>query len=63
MNAKIRRFLVEEDGITALEYGILAALAATAIAAVFGTRLSNFFKALFDTLDTKAGVTSSTTTS
>lgn len=61
MNAKIRRFLVEEDGITALEYGILAALAATAIASVFGTRLANFFKALFDTLDSKAGVTSTTT--
>ncbi|AHX14989.1 pilin [Dyella jiangningensis] len=58
MNSKIRNFLVDEDGITALEYGILAALVAAALVAVFGDRLQKFFTAVFNLLDTKAGVTS-----
>lgn len=58
MNTFIRNFLKEEDGITTLEYGILAAIVAAAIVAVFGTRLQNFFTAIFNTLDSKAGVTS-----
>lgn len=37
MKTSIRTFLKEEDGITALEYGVLAALVATIIVAVFGT--------------------------
>lgn len=37
MNTSIRKFLAEEDGITALEYGVLAALVALVVAAVFGT--------------------------
>ena len=37
MNAFIRKFLAEEDGITAMEYGILAALVAVILVAVFGT--------------------------
>ncbi|MCT7061956.1 Flp family type IVb pilin, partial [Salmonella enterica subsp. enterica serovar Oranienburg] len=32
----IRKFLAEEDGITAIEYGILAALVAAAVVAAFG---------------------------
>lgn len=36
MKTSIRTFLKEEDGITALEYGVLAALVATIIVAVFG---------------------------
>ncbi|PXV55331.1 pilus assembly protein Flp/PilA [Dyella jiangningensis] len=36
MNTMIRKFLAEEDGITAIEYGILAALVAAAVVAVFG---------------------------
>ncbi|WP_329742416.1 Flp family type IVb pilin [Dyella sp. A6] len=37
MKTSIHAFLAEEDGITALEYGVLAALVATIIVAVFGT--------------------------
>ena len=36
MNTMIRKFLNEEDGITAIEYGILAAVVAAAIIAIFG---------------------------
>ena len=36
MNTMIRKFLVEEDGITAIEYGILAAIVCAAIVAIFG---------------------------
>ena len=36
MNTMIRKFLAEEDGITGIEYGILAALVAAAVVAVFG---------------------------
>ena len=36
MNTMIRKFIVEEDGITAIEYGILAAVVAAGIIAVFG---------------------------
>jgi pilus assembly protein Flp/PilA len=35
MNASIRNFLIEEDGITALEYGILACIVAAALVSVF----------------------------
>jgi pilus assembly protein Flp/PilA len=59
MNTSIRKFLAEEDGITALEYGILAAIVAAAILAVFGGRLEKFFTAVFGKLDTAADVDSS----
>jgi len=36
MNTSIHKFLAEEDGITALEYGILAALVAVILVAVIG---------------------------
>jgi pilus assembly protein Flp/PilA len=35
MNTMIRKFLAEEDGITAIEYGVLAAIVAAAIVAAF----------------------------
>lgn len=57
MNASIRKFLVEEDGITAIEYGILAAIVAAAIVAAFQTPLANLFSALFDKMKTAAGIT------
>jgi pilus assembly protein Flp/PilA len=55
MNTSIRRFLKEEDGITALEYGILAAIVAAAIVLVFKARLGSFFGQIFDALDSAAG--------
>ncbi|MGC1547204.1 MAG: Flp family type IVb pilin [Rhodanobacter sp.] len=51
MNTSIRKFLAEEDGITALEYGILAAIVAAAIVAVFGTDISALYTSIFSTLD------------
>lgn len=47
MNAKIRRFFAEEDGVTALEYGLLAAVVAGALVVVAGPALRDFFTALF----------------
>lgn len=36
MKAQIIKFLKEEDGITALEYGILASIVVAAIVLIFG---------------------------
>lgn len=58
MNKSIRGFLREEDGITALEYSILAALVAAALVAAFSTPLQDLFKDLMakirDAADTPA---------
>ena len=43
----IKRFLKEEDGVTAIEYGLIAALIAVVIivgAAAVGTSLNNIFQ-------------------
>lgn len=59
MNTQIRKFLAEEDGITALEYGILAAIVAAAIVAAFKTPLATLFNKIFGNLTNAAdGVTS-----
>ena len=47
MNA-IRKFLREEDGVTALEYGLLAAVVAGALIVVAGPKLNTFFTTIFD---------------
>jgi pilus assembly protein Flp/PilA len=46
----IRKFLKEEDGVTALEYGLLAAVVAGALVLVAGPALKTFFTDLFDKL-------------
>ena len=54
-----RDFLREEDGVTAIEYGLLAALIAVAItvgANLLGQRLNNLFTAIADCLSTPAAV-------
>jgi pilus assembly protein Flp/PilA len=43
MNASIRNFLNEEDGISALEYGILACIVAAALVAVFLPNLKTLY--------------------
>lgn len=43
MNTRIRDFLHEEDGITALEYGILAAVVASLLIAGFKTGIGEVF--------------------
>lgn len=56
MNALIqgaRDFLREEDGVTAIEYGLLAALVGVAIitaAALLGTKISTLFTAIANKL-------------
>jgi pilus assembly protein Flp/PilA len=47
----IVRFFKDEEGVTAIEYGLLAALIALALvvgAAALGTNLGNFFQAIAD---------------
>lgn len=49
----LRRLATEEDGVTAIEYGLLAALVGVAIitaSALLGTKLSGLFTALADKL-------------
>jgi pilus assembly protein Flp/PilA len=47
MNTSIRNFLKEEDGITALEYGILAALVAAALGFAFYPAIKTLYADLF----------------
>ena len=49
MNAQLRRFFREEDGVTALEYGLLAAVVAGLI--IFFAR--DGLKTVFETVLTK----------
>ncbi len=54
----IRDFAREEDGVTAIEYGLLAALVAVAIitgATLLGTNLNALFNALGVRMGTAAG--------
>lgn len=55
MNA-IRKFLKEEDGVTALEYGLLAAIVATVLAASFKGPLEDFFSEMFEKLKRVASI-------
>lgn len=48
--ASAKKFLHEEDGVTALEYGLLAAVVAGALVVVAGPALQTFFTDLFDKL-------------
>lgn len=48
--ASAKKFLHEEDGVTALEYGLLAAVVAAALVAVAGPALKSFFTDLFNKL-------------
>lgn len=50
MNASIKKFLKEEDGVTALEYGLLAAVIAGILVAVGNDQIRDFFETLFSTL-------------
>jgi len=54
MNASIRKFLKEEDGVTALEYGLLAAVVAAILIGVARDELTDFFTTLFQKLNTIA---------
>ena len=52
-----RNFVREEDGVTAIEYGLLAALIAVAItvgANLLGQRLNNLFTAIANCISTPA---------
>ena len=47
MNASIRKFLKEEDGVTALEYGLLAAVVAGILIVVARREHGDFCETLF----------------
>ncbi|AWH53688.1 Flp family type IVb pilin [Stenotrophomonas sp. ESTM1D_MKCIP4_1] len=50
MNASIRKFINEEDGVTALEYGLLAAVIAGILVVVGKEQITTFFTSLFTAL-------------
>ena len=54
MKKLIKRFLTEEDGVTAIEYGLIAALIAVVIivgAGLLGTSLNTKFTEISTTVD------------
>jgi len=54
MKKMIKRFLTEEDGVTAIEYGLIAALIAVVItvgAGLVGTSLNTKFTEISGTVD------------
>lgn len=54
---RLKRFLKDEDGVTAIEYGLIAALIAVAIIAavgLIGGNLSTIFNHIADQLTTKS---------
>ncbi|GAB3780493.1 Flp family type IVb pilin [Dyella agri] len=57
MKTSIRNFIREEDGITALEYGVLAAIVAAAIVAVFSGPLQTLLTNLLNMIAKAAGTT------
>lgn len=52
MKSKIIQFLREEDGVTTLEYGVLAAVVAAVIGSFFYSQFQSTLKSLFSTVDT-----------
>ena len=62
MNASIRKFLKEEDGVTALEYGLLAAVIAGVLIAVGNDQIKGFSDTLFKNLSALATKASRSTT-
>ncbi len=56
---KLMRFLKDEDGVTAIEYGLIASLIAVVIIAAttaVGTNLNGVFQYVADSLTTTGGV-------
>ncbi|MGX5776883.1 Flp family type IVb pilin [Methylorubrum zatmanii] len=52
-----KRFIADESGATAIEYGLVAAMMAIAVVAIFGTfksKLSTAFGTIGDSLGTQA---------
>lgn len=52
---KLVRFLKDESGATAIEYGLIAAATGLALVAVIGTALSTIFGTIGSSLTTAAG--------
>ncbi len=55
---KLMRFLKDEDGVTAIEYGLIAALIAVVIiiaVSAVGTSLNKIFNTISTKLDSAAG--------
>ncbi|SFA80619.1 pilus assembly protein Flp/PilA [Collimonas sp. OK607] len=52
MNAKLMKFLRDEDGVTAIEYGLIAGLIAVAII-VGATNIGSDLTSIFGNIDTQ----------
>lgn len=52
LSNRIRLFARDERGVTALEYGILAAIVAVVIGATVSTSLTNTFTSIFSKIQT-----------
>lgn len=61
MNASIRKFFAEEDGVSALEYGILACVVAAALVTTFKQGLTNVFTTVMSAVTTAVGTATSST--
>ncbi len=67
MSKSIRDFIAGEQGVTAIEYGVLAAAMAAAISLIFGadgtfvTALKNRFNGIADQIGGKGATTATTT--
>lgn len=59
MKTKLMKFLRDEDGVTAIEYGLIAGLVAIAIIAG-ATAIGTSLKGIFDAIGTKLGLVSIT---
>ncbi|MGZ9712877.1 Flp family type IVb pilin [Glaciimonas sp. GNP009] len=59
MKTKLIRFLRDEDGVTAIEYGLIAGLVAIAIIAG-ATAIGTDLKGIFNAIGTKLGLVSIT---
>jgi pilus assembly protein Flp/PilA len=53
--ASVQKFFAEEDGITALEYGILACLVAGALVLTFYPALKTLYQTLFTQMGAAVG--------
>ena len=59
MKTKLMKFLRDEDGVTAIEYGLIAGLVAIAIIAG-ATAIGTDLKGIFNAIGTKLGLVSIT---
>lgn len=52
MSNAIMKFLRDEEGATAIEYGVIAGLMAVVLVAIFGTTIPTLLNGIFDRITT-----------